>query len=159
MWPRTPMRAITGTAVYGANHAIARAQILHIGIFFFFFSVHRREHKARVVFRRKSSSHLNYSEVVFGCMLRFILKPGSLPRIVFLFSFFFFFKPSDFGSWETKPLSWVSPQNCQLTPQKRSGVGGADVVCVGDGHPLGLSHRVVEEGGGFVAGDDIALMA
>lgn len=83
------MRATTGTAAYGANDTVARAQILHSG-FFFFFSVHRREHKARVVFRRLSSSRLNYSEVVFGWRLGFILKLGSLPRIVFSFFSFFF---------------------------------------------------------------------
>lgn len=37
-------------------------------------------------------------------------------------------------------------------------MGGGDVVCVGDGHPLGLSHKTAEEGGGRVAGD-VALMA
>lgn len=44
------------------------------------------------------------------------------------------------------------PTKLSVTPQKRSGVGGG-VVCVGDGHPPGLSHRVGEEGGRHVAGD------
>ena len=40
--------------------------------FFLFFSVHIGEHRVGVVFRRLSSSHLNYSKVVFGWMLSFV---------------------------------------------------------------------------------------
>jgi len=61
--------AKTGTTAHGAKRAVcmgSNSARWCIIFFFFFFSVHIGEHRVGVVFRRLSSSHLNYSKVVFG---------------------------------------------------------------------------------------------
>lgn len=59
--------AKTGTTAHGAKRAICMgSNSARWCIIFFFFPVHIGEHRVGVVFQRLSSSHLNYSKVVFG---------------------------------------------------------------------------------------------